>query len=102
MKNIFLEEQPNLNKTIIGLTFILFFCAVTMRLFGIYSKFNLSASFTLGLFCFLYFFMKKEVNKDKDKSYDSYNIFLATLFVSDMMYVLSLFFLLGRTFIKYL
>lgn len=96
MKNIFLEEQPNLNKVIIGLTFILLFCAIVMRAFGIYPRLNIGASFTLGIFCFLSFFIKKNVNSD------SYNLFLATLIVGDAMYLLSLFFLLGRTFIKYL
>lgn len=96
MKNIFLEEQTNLSKAIIWLTFIMLICAVVMRMFGIYLKLNIYASVILGIFCLLSLFAKKEENNH------SSNFFLATLIVGDTMYLLSLFFLLGRTFIKYL
>lgn len=99
MKNIFLkemtfEEQNILHKVIIGLTFILFLCAAVMSWFGVYADFNSGAADLLGMFCLVSLCFKKDVKKDIR------TVFLATLLVGDAMYVLSLFFLLGRTFMQ--
>lgn len=99
MKNMFLkdltfEEQNNINKAVLGLTLILLICAAVMGMFGVYQTFNAVAAFVLGLLYFLSPLSKKNTNRDFR------TVYFAILIVSDAMYVLSLFFLLGRTFMQ--
>ena len=92
MSMLSLDEIAVIRKVITGLTLILTICSVSLKLVGIYPRFNIACFFVLGLFFFLAIIRKKESN-------DSDNFFLATLIVGDATYILSLFFLLGRSFI---
>ncbi len=82
----------NFKRAITWLTIILTLCAAAMRVLGVYSGFNTISAAVLGLFCFLAYFKDNKIGS-------SDNIFTATLFIGDMLYVGSLSFLLGRSFI---
>ncbi|MDE7289841.1 MAG: hypothetical protein K2N71_10135 [Oscillospiraceae bacterium] len=99
MKNIFskpltFEEQSNISKVVLGLDFILFICAFVMRLFGVYADFNSGAAFVLAMYCI------GALSFDSMKKRDLRTVYLATSIIVDAMYVLFLFFLLGRTFMQ--
>ncbi|PWJ09669.1 hypothetical protein SAMN02910325_03441 [Ruminococcus flavefaciens] len=93
MRELSLTEITNIRKVLTCLTVILSICAISMRFFGIYPKFNTISFVLLGVFSILCFAQKKDNNY-------SNNFFLASLIVGDAAYLLSLFFLLGRSFIS--
>ncbi|MBD5140089.1 MAG: hypothetical protein HDT25_01535 [Ruminococcus sp.] len=100
MKNVFskpltFKEQSNINKVLLWLNFILLICALVMKWFGIYADFNSSSIFFLGMFLINAAFTFKDVKKR-----DLRTVLLAATIVGDAMYVIPLFFLLGRAFMQ--
>lgn len=95
-KELTLKEQSNINKVLLGLTLILLICSAVMRIFGIYADFNSSAAGLLAIICLGAF------SFEGVKKRDLRTVCLAVYFIADAMYVLSLFFLLGRTFMQHL
>ncbi|MDE5742259.1 MAG: hypothetical protein K2H90_07420 [Oscillospiraceae bacterium] len=96
LKELTLEEQSNINKVTLWLTLILLICSVVMRIFGVYADFNASAASLLAIICLGAF------SFEGAKKRDLRTVCLAVFIVGDAMYVLFLFFLLGRTFMQHL
>ena len=100
MKNVFskpltFKEQSNINKVLLWLNFILLICALVMKQFGVYADFNFSSAI------FLWFNFIGAVSFDDGvKKRNLRTIYLAISIIVDAMYVLFLFFLLGRTFMQ--
>ena len=99
MKNVFskpltFKEQNNINKVVLWLNFILLIGALVMKWFGVYADFNFGSAFFLGMFFI------NTLNFDSLKKRDFRTVLLATAIVGDALYVLFLFFLLGRAFMQ--
>lgn len=99
MKNIFskpltFEEQSNINKVLLWLNFILLICALVMKWFGFYADFNFGSAIFLGMFFI------NTINFDSLKKRDLRTVLLAISIIGDAMYVIPLFFLLGRAFMR--
>lgn len=93
-KELTLEEQSNINEVVLGLTLILLICSAVMRIFGVYADFNSSAAGLLAIICLGAF------SFESVKKRDMRTVCLAVYFIADAIYVLCLFFLLGRTFVQ--
>ncbi|MCM1328582.1 MAG: hypothetical protein NC253_04000 [Ruminococcus sp.] len=93
-KNLTSEDEKIFGKVIVGLTFILLACSAVMSWFGFYADFNLGAVGLLGLLWLIALCFGKGIKRDIR------NVFLAVLAVSDALYVIILFFLLGRAFMR--
>lgn len=96
-KNLTFEEQKQISKVLFWLTFILLICAGIMSIFGVFADINRiciwpllsSLALTMGF---------DESLKSLKKNVRTAT--LAVVTVCDALYVIILFFLLGRAFMR--
>jgi hypothetical protein len=91
MKNFSIIDIPLLSKCILILTVVLFVSSLILRILGIYKKITTLSTITLGLFSFFTICLIKKTKSE---------LFISTLLVGDCTYLLSLFFMIGRTLMK--
>lgn len=93
-KKMTFEEQKQINKVVLWLTLILLICATAMSIFGVLADINRGAAYFLGINFISSFSFDKSVKRSLR------TVSLAVSIISDAMYVVFLFFLLGRVFMQ--
>lgn len=93
--NGLLNDQKALGKFLIIFTVILFIVTFIFKHFNFYSSVN--GVFTCMFFVFIAVsFVRILANETLQM------VLNATIFIGDLLYIITIFFLLGRTFIQYL
>ena len=89
MKSVAINNKKMAMGKYVGiLTVLLFVSSVVLRISGIYTSITTISTFTLGLFSFFAICSRKEKRSE---------LFVSTLLVGDCAYLLSLFFMVGKT-----
>jgi len=91
MKNSTETKKTSFGKYITIITILLFVSSAVLRILGIYTSVTTLSTITLGLFSFFAICSRKEKRSE---------LFVSILLVGDCAYLLSLFFMIGRTLMK--
>lgn len=96
-KNLTFEEQKQISKVLFWLTFILLICAGIMSILGVFADINRICIWSLlsSLALTMGFDGSLKILKRNVRT-----VILAVVAVSDALYVILLFFLLGRAFMR--
>lgn len=98
-KKYTLDNIRNLNKIIVMLNAICFLSAIILKVFRIYENIPSGIIILLGILLFFSVTQIKNFTYFKD-TMNEVTFFYSVIFVSDMFYVGTLFFQVGRLFIR--